>query len=252
MSLIQEIKTRRAKRNLTASELSAMVGVPASTITRAEKGERSPSVEIIDRIANATGGIATILEATKHVNKIDQNLIDILSEDQHTTKQALCDLNGIISGIIETECILDGWNPDFHDILDLLSGRNIEITPTTAYISKVVNVVQSYIQDIRNETEIRLIYAIGNSIVTPNEKLEVPERALTFLADCIASGAEGFEPRVLVGAYLTQHGYPWLTVPSWEIDNFDEAVVKTRMGDANEIAAILIESIPPTWVGDYE
>lgn len=46
-------------KKLKPSRFAEMVGVPASTITRLVRGERSPGIELIEKIVKATDGAIT-------------------------------------------------------------------------------------------------------------------------------------------------------------------------------------------------
>ncbi|WP_416186609.1 helix-turn-helix transcriptional regulator [Fulvimarina sp. 2208YS6-2-32] len=48
------------RENKTTAAFAAEVGVPASTITRIIRRERTPRIETIRKIVDATGGIVTI------------------------------------------------------------------------------------------------------------------------------------------------------------------------------------------------
>ncbi len=51
-----------SRENLKPSNFADTIGVPASTITRILKGERSPGLDVMRKIADATAGDVSALD----------------------------------------------------------------------------------------------------------------------------------------------------------------------------------------------
>jgi transcriptional regulator with XRE-family HTH domain len=56
------LSTYLKRKRINARKLADLVGVPASTITRIIRGERSPTLAIMIRISEATGGSVSKVE----------------------------------------------------------------------------------------------------------------------------------------------------------------------------------------------
>lgn len=54
-----KLATYLQSENLTPNAFAVRLGTPASTVTRLLRGERSPGLDLLTKIKNATGGSVT-------------------------------------------------------------------------------------------------------------------------------------------------------------------------------------------------
>jgi hypothetical protein len=92
--------------------------------------------------------------------------------------------------------------------------------------------------------EPRLRVPTPGGLVTANDALDIPRRALSFLVAAIREGAEPAAMRHTTGAFLAHHGFPWLWAPYKLADEYRRALVACRRhGEGNLMARVMMHSI---------
>ena len=97
MEICQVIRLFRESRNLSAEQLALSLGVETSTITRAERGERRLSTQLLEQIADALNTGVTDLYAIVEGRTVLPQLRPI--EVAIETEEALLRLRQSMSGL---------------------------------------------------------------------------------------------------------------------------------------------------------
>ena len=97
MEICQVIRLFRESRNLSAEQLALSLGVETSTITRAERGERRLSTQLLEQIAVALNTGVTDLYAIVEGRTVLPEHRPI--EDAIETEEALLRLRQSMSGL---------------------------------------------------------------------------------------------------------------------------------------------------------
>ncbi len=71
--IINELKEERIKKNITMNQLAKQIGISHTTISRIEKGEMTPTLDMILLYANALGYDLKLEKSFVDSNKISTN-----------------------------------------------------------------------------------------------------------------------------------------------------------------------------------
>ncbi|MWV32225.1 hypothetical protein [Rathayibacter iranicus] len=90
--------------------------------------------------------------------------------------------------------------------------------------------------------ELRIL--AGSTLVTADDTVSVPQRALDFLVRATRAGGDATFVRHRTNGFLVSHGYPWLRVLHRHRDEYTRALVACLpQGDGNLMASTLLKSV---------
>lgn len=93
MNLGENIKKYRKQKNMSQQELSELSGIPRASISRYENGERTPNVEIVNKIASALNLNINQLTGTRKT--VIHQLIDFILSEENITIDELAHKSNI-------------------------------------------------------------------------------------------------------------------------------------------------------------
>lgn len=94
----ENIRKKRKDKNLTMKELGIRIGLSEQAIGNYERGDREPSIDILNKIANALDvNIYDLLDTTRRQSNDIGSKITLLSDIQKISDQELCEAIGIDS-----------------------------------------------------------------------------------------------------------------------------------------------------------
>lgn len=232
---------------VNASVLSRISGVSRSAIHDYEHGQKSPTLRTLQRLLEPVRLDFAIVDAdnvTPRMVTQHTHGIDLITSMQTTAEIEIRSAWDRRSDILDAECASERLQVTWGQVTTLMEGISVDGEPLD--VERAVDVRSDLVSalDAAESGRPPALRTIIDDVLISSETTAHPVvAALDFLARSIMRGADPLRMLHRANSTLLSEGYPWLGPSYRRVDDFRQALVACRRGNAEPLVLTLIPSL---------
>jgi transcriptional regulator with XRE-family HTH domain len=242
----ETLRNARHDTQLTVARLAELAGTSRAAITDYEAGRKIPRVDTAERILKEFEQTYTAVKFPRAWPvRLDRDVLAPLAEWVPNHGQAVTKARRDQAVIVDADATAERLDVTWGQVKTLVDGTTVTGDELSVWrVTELRNSAAAVLKDIERGEEPRLRTIARGALIESNCDLDIPRRAMDYLARATQAGADPAFTRHLVGGFLAHHGYPWLWVPHKLGPEYRRALVACmRQGEGNLMARVLISSI---------